>query len=136
MDAILQKIKDDGFRLTKVRKAMVKILFDQGCLLSSLDIQTKLSKLHIKADRTTIYRELCFLLEKNIIRKIQLGDDKTYYEIASGHHHHLVCTKCNTVKEIVIGQHLEEQEKKIYKKEKFKVLNHSLEFYGLCKNCI
>ena len=135
MDAILQKIKNDGFRLTKVRKAMVKILFEQGCLLASSDIQTKLSKLHIKADRTTIYRELQFLLEENIIRKIQLGDDKAYYEISAGHHHHLVCTKCNNIKEIVIGQHLEQQEKKIYQKEKFKVLAHSLEFYGICSNC-
>jgi Fur family transcriptional regulator, ferric uptake regulator len=136
MDAILQKIKDNGFRLTKIRKAMIRILLDQGCLLASSDIHVRLSKLRIKADRTTIYRELCFLLENNIIRKIQLGDDKTYYEISAGHHHHLVCNKCNKVKEIVIGQHLEEQEKKIYKKEKFKVSSHSLEFYGLCNKCL
>jgi len=136
MDTILQKIKEGGYRLTKVRKAMVEIIFNEGCLITSLDIQKRLSRLNIKANRTTIYRELCFLLENNIIKKIQLGDNKTYYEISAGHHHHLVCIKCNKVKEIVVGQHLEGQEKKIYKKEKFKVLNHSLEFYGLCSNCL
>lgn len=135
MDTILQKIKADGYRLTKIRKAMVMILCNQRCLIASSDMQTRLSKSHIKADRTTIYRELRFLLEKNIIRKIQLGDDKTYYEISAEHHHHLVCTKCNKIKEIVIGKHLEEQEKKIYKKEKFKITSHSLEFYGLCHKC-
>ena len=136
METILQKIKEDGFRLTKVRKAMVDIFCDEKCLLSLSEIKAKLTNLHVKTDRTTVYRELLFLFEKNIIRKVQLGDDKTYYEISAGHHHHLVCTRCNKVKEVVIGQHLEEEEKKIYKKERFKVLNHSLEFYGLCSNCL
>jgi Fur family ferric uptake transcriptional regulator len=133
---ILEKIKEDGHRLTRVRKAMIGIFSDKKCVLDSSEIIIKLSKLHIKADRTTVYRELCFLLEKNVIRKVQLSDNKTYYEIASGHHHHLVCTKCNDVKEIVLSQHLEEQEKKIYRKETFKVCSHSLEFYGLCSNCL
>ena len=133
---ILEKIKEDGYRLTKVRKAMAKILLDEGCLLTSADILSRLSLLRLKADRTTVYRELCFLLEKNIIKKIQLADNKIYYEICAGHHHHLVCTKCNVVKEIVLGRHLDQQEKKIYKKEKFKVLSHSLEFYGLCSKCM
>ncbi|NTV41469.1 MAG: transcriptional repressor [Candidatus Moranbacteria bacterium] len=132
---ILEKIKADGHRLTKVRKAMVQILVSQGCLLTALDIQQKLKKLQAKADRSTVYRELCFLLEEKIIRKIQLGDDKTYYEISTGHHHHLICNKCNKVQKIVIGEPLKTQEKKINQKEKFKVLSHSLEFYGLCRKC-
>jgi Fur family transcriptional regulator, ferric uptake regulator len=136
MESILLGIKNAGFRLTAVRKAMVKIFFENGCLLTSSDIHVELSKLCIKADRTTIYREVQFLLEKKIIRKIQIGDDKTYYEISTGHHHHLVCNKCNGIKEVILGQHLEDQEKKIYKKEKFKVLSHSLEFYGLCDKCV
>ena len=94
MDAILQKIKNDGHRLTKVRKAMANIFCDEKCLLSLSEINGKLAKLHMKTDRTTIYREILFLLEKNVIRKIQLSDNKTYYEIADSHHHHLVCTNC------------------------------------------
>jgi Fur family transcriptional regulator, ferric uptake regulator len=135
MDTILQKIKNDGRRLTKVRKAIIKILFDDGCLLSPVDIARKLLSLNIKADRTTIYRGLVFLLENNIIKKIQLDDNKLYYEICSKHHHHLICTKCNDIKEVVLGKHLGKQEMMIYKKDKFKVLSHSLEFYGLCEKC-
>ena len=136
MDTILQKIKDDGFRLTTVRKAMVRILFDENRPLTSSDIQAGLLSLHIKADRTTVYRELLFLLDRLIVKKIKFDDHKMHYEICSGHHHHLVCTKCSAVKEIVLGEHLEQQEKKIYRKEKFKVLSHSLEFYGLCSKCL
>ncbi|NTU66827.1 MAG: transcriptional repressor [Candidatus Moranbacteria bacterium] len=136
MDNILQKIKKDGFRLTKIRKAMVGIFVGEKKPITSSEIQEGLSLVDIKADRTTVYRELLFLLERKIIKKIQFSDHKMYYEICSDHHHHLVCLKCNSVKEIVLEGHLERQEKDIYAKEKFKVLEHSLEFYGLCEKCI
>ncbi len=136
MDTILQRIRNDGFRLTRVRAAMVKILFDENRPLTSSDIRAQLFSLRIKADRTTIYRELLFLLERNVVKTVQFADHKIHYEICVEHHHHLVCTKCNKVIEIVLGEHLEEQEKEIYKKENFKVISHSLEFYGLCGNCM
>ncbi len=136
MDTILQRIRNDGFRLTKVRTAMVKILFDENRPLTSSDIQAQLSTLHVKADRTTVYRELLFLLEHDVVKTVRFADHKIHYEICTDHHHHLVCTKCNKVIEIVLGEHLEEQEKEIYKREHFKVISHSLEFYGLCGSCM
>ncbi len=136
INSILEKIKEDGHRLTKIRKAMVKIFSEENCLLTLSEFIARLKTQNLKGDRTTIYRGLCFLLEKNIIRKIQLADHKVYYELTSEHHHHLVCTKCNKVQKIVLDKHLEEQEREIYKKEKFKVSSHSLEFYGLCSHCL
>jgi Fur family transcriptional regulator, ferric uptake regulator len=136
MDAILRRIRNDGFRLTRIRTAMVKILFDESRPLTSSDIQAQLSSSGVKADRTTVYRELLFLLERTIIKTVQFADHKMHYEICVDHHHHLVCTKCNKVIEIVLGEHLEEQEKEIYRRENFKVSSHSLEFYGLCGNCL
>ena len=135
MDAILQRIKNSGFRLTRIRTAMVKILFDENRPLTSSAIQTQLSSLGVEANRTTVYRELLFLLERNIVKRVQFTDHKMHYEICVEHHHHLVCIKCNKVIEIVLGEHLEEQEKEIYGRENFKVISHSLEFYGLCGNC-
>ncbi|MFA7208780.1 MAG: transcriptional repressor [Parcubacteria group bacterium] len=136
IDGIFEKIKSDGHRLTKIRKAMIGILFADKCLLSASEIRARLSASGLAADRTTVYRELGFLLGKNIIKEIRIADRKTYYEIVSPeHHHHLVCTKCNRVQEIAMGNHLKRQEDRIYRNEKFKVLAHSLEFYGLCRNC-
>ncbi|NTW89810.1 MAG: transcriptional repressor [Candidatus Moranbacteria bacterium] len=135
-DAILERMKRDGYRLTKVRKAMVEAFSDEGCLLSPADIKARISASRIHADRTTVYRELCFLTENDIIRKTRLANGAAYYELASNHHHHLICTKCSGVQKVVMGRHLEEQEKRIYKDENFKVVSHSLEFYGLCRHCL
>ena len=136
LNSILEKIKGDGHRLTRIRRAMVKIFSEESCLLTLPEFLARLKALNLKGDRTTVYRGLCFLLEKDIIRKIQLADNKVYYELTSEHHHHLVCTKCNRVQKIVLDKHLEEQEREIYQKKKFKVSSHSLEFYGVCSHCL
>ena len=135
MDEILKKIKSDGFRVTNIRLALVRIMFKAKKPLASSDIRHRLSLLGIKADRITVYRSLLFLLERKVIIKIRFSDHKMRYEICAGHCHHLVCTRCKNVKKIVLGKHLESQEIKIYQKEDFKVTSHSLEFYGLCGNC-
>ncbi|MDZ4385269.1 MAG: transcriptional repressor, partial [Candidatus Moranbacteria bacterium] len=86
IDNIFEKIKLDGHRLTKIRKAMIGILFADKCLLSASEIRTRLSASGLTADRTTVYRELGFLLGKNIIKEIRIADRKTYYEIVSPEH--------------------------------------------------
>lgn len=132
---ILKKIKDGGHRLTRTRRAIVEILCRNKCLLTPAEILAGLRKQHLKTDRTTVYRELGFLLENNLVRKTQTEGNKIYYEIPSEHHHHLICTRCRRVQKITLPDHLKKQERKIFQTQKFQVAFHSLEFYGLCQKC-
>ena len=134
MEDIHKKIKISGGRLTKVKKAIVSILFENQCLLSKIDITERLYKRKITPNRSTIYRELQYLIKHNIILKNTIsGVD--YLEIPQDHHHHLVCVKCNAIKKIDIGRHLKNQEKQIRQQNKFNITKHSLEFYGYCREC-
>ncbi|MFA6376865.1 MAG: Fur family transcriptional regulator [Candidatus Paceibacterota bacterium] len=136
IDNIIEKIKRDGGRVTKIRRTIVDVIYNQNCLITPPQILKQLDLNRIKTDRTTVYRELCFLLDRGIIRKIQLADQNTYYEMCGEHHHHLVCTKCKRINKIVLDKHLEAQEKEILEKENFKVQSHLLEFYGICSKCL
>jgi Fur family ferric uptake transcriptional regulator len=135
MEEIIKKIKDKGGRLTKTRLNIVSILSEGHVLFSSKEILEKLRKSGQKVDRTTVYRELQFLLEKEIVKQILLSDTKTRYEIAQKHHHHLICTRCKNIKEVNLKKDLKKEEKEINNKSGFKVTNHTLEFYGLCAKC-
>jgi len=81
-----------------------------------------------------MYRELLFLAKNNIITKETIAE-KDYFELPTDHHHHLVCTGCNTIKKVVIGRHLQKEEKQLEKDNEFVITNHSIEFFGLCRNC-
>ena len=131
----VENIKSNGFRITSSRRAIVKILCNAKIPITATQILNKLLDLKLETNRITIYRELCFLTENDFAQKIQLADHKMYYEISAEHHHHLICTKCRLVKKIILGNHLEKQEQDMCKKEKFKSVTHSLEFYGVCKRC-
>lgn len=83
-----------------------------------------------------MYRELDFLVAQKIIRELRFRDGTRRYEITpSDHHHHIVCVDCNAIEHISLEKDLEKEEKIIAQKNEFKVLSHSLEFYGLCSRC-
>jgi len=136
LEEVYQMVKSNGGRFTKVRRAVIEILFSASQPLSALDIIQNLKEIKILVNRTTVYRELLYLVENDIVKEIKFKDNLRYFEISQNHHHHLVCTNCHTIKEITLGDHLEKQEKHIWRKEKFKVIDHALEFYGLCKKCV
>ena len=114
---IYQQIKAGGGRLTKVRKELVRILLEEKCLISQTKILTKLYNKGTIPNRSTVYRELQFLMKNNILIKNTLaGID--YYEIPQDHHHHLVCLGCNLISKVKLDTHLGKQEKKLAKQNK------------------
>jgi len=134
IETIYKTIKSKGKRLSKVRKAIIGILHQSPCLLSTSEILACLKSHKIEPNRSTMYRELMFLAKNNIVIKNTIGH-KDFFELPTDHHHHLVCTNCNAIKKVVIGRHLHKQEKQLEKENGFVIKSHSIEFYGLCRNC-
>ncbi len=124
-------------RSTPVHQALLKILAKNQAPLSAFEILAKLHAKKLLVNKTTVYRQLTLLEEQNLIHTVRLSDRSVRYELVNekNHHHHLVCVKCNDVKEVSLKNHLDKQEKVIEKNKGFKITRHSLEFFGLCFNC-
>ena len=136
LEEIIQKLKQAGFRITAIRKAVAYAIFKSKKPLAYFDIQKILSKNKISANKATIYRELAFLKEQKIIRELQLIGESKYYELMpKGHHHHVICQNCQIIDHVELEKDLKNEEAIILKNIKFKILTHSLEFYGLCQKC-
>lgn len=133
---ILAQLKEKGFRITKTRIAVLQMLCSAQAPLSALQILQQLKQQHIQVNKTTVYRELTFLKEQHIIREIEFGDNHSYVELALGeHHHHVRCIQCKRVEDIDVEDQLHLAQQQIAKKSQFQVMNHSLEFFGLCVEC-
>ncbi len=123
-------------RLTRIRKAMLDLLTKSRQPLSSPDIQATFLRKKISVNKTTIYRELAFLKAQNMVRQLQFVDHAKRYEIMpDNHHHHIVCVNCKKVGHVELAKDLDEAERSISKTMNFKIMNHSLEFFGLCRKC-
>jgi len=136
--------KRDAFRWTLTRKAILDLLRGTSKHLSAKEIYENLLKLYPGIGLSTVYRTLDLLARSELINKLDIGDGKSRYEYRSdqkkAHHHHLVCTKCGKIIDYsdFIDDEVElfiEAEKNIFSKYKFRVQDHNIEFYGLCKNC-
>lgn len=135
-ERLLEGLKTKGYRSSKIRTALVEILFEARAPLAVPELLELLSSRDFDANKTTIYRELTALKRENIVREVQFGENKKRYEIMpEDHHHHLICIECDRVEDVELVNDLNAIEKKISSEHRFTILNHALEFYGLCKNC-
>ena len=111
-----------------IKKQLTTLLEKSEYPISVPEILSK-----VKANKTTIYRELDEFLTKGVIGEVEFGDGKKRYELKShGHHHHLVCKNCGKIEDVEID------EKRLLKginNSNFLIENHSIEFFGKCANC-
>lgn len=129
-------LKEGGFRITPVRRAILELLVGAKKPISAEELLKRLGSMNLSPNKTTVYRELDFLEAQKLIRSLSLNPERRMYEITgAGHHHHLMCMKCEQVEDVAMEDDMKAYEKRLGKKSSFKILDHSLEFFGLCKNC-
>lgn len=132
-------------RYSSKRRAIVAMLETSDRPLTIIEI-LQLSK-NFKGTKNAIvqsslYRNLVVLEEVGAVQKVVSTDDNGRYELNEeilGHHHHLLCSKCGDVRDVVIPENLEKNLDatltQIAKRSGFKLDQHRLDLIGRCKKC-
>ena len=81
----------------------------------------------------TVYRNLKMLSDNDIILKLDIGTGTEHYDGFTHEHYHLVCGDCSSISDIEVN--LEALNKKAEELSGGEIKNHTLIFYGKCKNC-
>jgi len=137
------RFKGCGYRMTLARQAVLDVLSDSKEHLSADEIYNLAKKKNPDIGLTTIYRTTDILSAQGLLHRFDFGDKRARFELSDspkGHHHHLVCTKCNRIidyddfidDEVKL---LKQTESKLSKKYNFSIENHLIQFYGTCKDC-
>lgn len=134
--SILARMRAHGYKYTRVRELVIEQLTSHATPLGYLEINQYVAERYKTVNKTTIYRELNFLLGLKIIKELDFGDGKKRYELADRpHHHHLICSRCKHVADIMLDENFQNKENEIFAKTKFIITSHVLEFFGLCASC-
>ena len=123
-------------RLTEQRKEILSILLNSSKPVSAKFIHKHLKEKIEKCRLSTVYRNLSTFKKLNIIREINsINNDKKLYELFldDKHHHHLICTKCGEMKPLDCP--LEGYEEELKEKTNYKIIDHSINIYGICPAC-
>jgi Fur family ferric uptake transcriptional regulator len=78
---------------------------------------------------------LTLLEESEIVTSLSFGAQGKKYELgAKEHHDHMICTNCGLITEFV-DEEIEKRQHVISEQLGFKMTEHSMQIYGICKNC-
>lgn len=134
--SVIVELKDEGIRITKLRRTIIEILAENKRPFSKVEIERFLKKRKILPHRTSLYRELEYLSSIDVLTPILFNDSSLHYELTDhGHHHHVICTNCHEVADVDLVRELHNEERRIEAATHFTVTHHSLEFFGLCSAC-
>ena len=139
INELKENLKEKGYKLTPQRRAILDIIIEkEGQHLTAEEMYDEVKKRCPDIGLATVYRTVLLLEEVNVIYKLDLNDGCSRYELVHSdeehRHHHLVCNKCKRVYEVQ-DDLLEELEERIEKTYKFKILDHSVKFFGICSEC-
>jgi Fur family ferric uptake transcriptional regulator len=85
---------------------------------------------------TTVYRTMKLFCECNLARANHFDEGRVRYEhqYKTAHHDHMICNQCGETIEFV-DQQIEKLQEKAAKHFGFKMTDHRMEIYGICKKC-
>ncbi|MCX6458571.1 MAG: Fur family transcriptional regulator [Actinobacteria bacterium] len=123
-----------NLRSTKQRKAVAEVLATISKFSSAQEVHSILFSRGEKVGLATVYRTLQALAETGAIDVLRNDGEALYRACSNDHHHHLVCTGCNKTTEISAPE-VEIWTEKIAREQGYVISGHTIEVFGLCKNC-
>lgn len=129
-------ILNNGLKYTGQRDQILDSFLSVEKHISIEELYNLIKKKNPEISYATVYRTMKLLSECGIAKESKFHGGITRYEHAydHGHHDHLVCIKCGSIKEFENPQ-IEVIQRKIAEENNFKVEDHKLEIYGICSRC-
>lgn len=134
-DARIKRIRESGNKLTHARLVVLEALEQFSNHPTSAEVLEAVNQIDESVGRASVFRALDLFTQLSIIRPTYVGTSAPQYVLMpDGHHHHIVCLKCNkTIEFQDCG--LEDLEATLEDRLGVRLTGHLLEFYGICKDC-
>lgn len=131
-----QELRNAGLKVTLPRVKILQILEGSATKhLSAEDVYKALLEADEDVGLATVYRVLTQFESAGLVMRHHFEGGHSVFELTSVEHHdHIVCNECGTVEEFY-DDLIEEQQEKIAKKYGFKITDHNMYLYGICKKC-
>jgi Fur family peroxide stress response transcriptional regulator len=135
MDTMINKLKERDFRITPQRLAVLKILAESKGHPSVEDIFKQVKPNFPTTSLATIYKTVNLLKKIGEVVELDFSEESNRYDGNKPYPHpHLICTKCKTIMDPDMAT-FEDLSKELARKTGYEILNHRLDFFGVCPRC-
>ncbi len=133
---IIQKLRDHGHKITPQRLAIVGILAKSEGHPSVENIYDQIKGVFPTMSLATVYRNIVLIKSLGEVLELGFPDGSNRYDgNQPTPHPHVICIKCKKIVDPDLDS-LDEMKKEVASETNFKILNHRLDFFGICSDCM
>ena len=131
-----QELRKAGLKVTLPRVKILQIMeSSQTKHLSAEDVYKALIEADEDVGLATVYRVLTQFESAGLVMRHHFEGGSSVFELTTiDHHDHIVCQICGSVEEFY-DEVIESQQEMIAEKYGFRITDHSMYLYGVCKDC-
>ena len=131
---IVDTLRNEGFRITPQRIAIIKYVIDTQSHPSAEGIHKIIQKKYPMVSLATVYKTLDLLRKMSMIQELGFANGSARYEANVGKHINIVCVRCGRIEDV--DEHsLSGLESKVAEKSKYEIFSRRFELYGHCNEC-
>lgn len=120
--------------MTNQRRAILDFLQSGKVHATPEEVYAAVKQKLPRVSKATVYRNLNFLVEKGLIRRLKIKD-VACYEAKRDKHHHVICKKCGRIMDFKSDELTSYALSLAKDFEEAEVVSANTIFYGICKNC-
>jgi Fur family peroxide stress response transcriptional regulator len=132
--AFEDRCREAGFPLTVQRRVILETMLRRDDHPTAEQIHEAVQARVPEISRATVYRALESLVRLGVIRRAHHLGPATRFDSNTGHHHHLVCVRCNCVTDFEDAR-LDSLPLPDRSRTGFQTVDYSVHFTGLCAEC-
>jgi Fur family transcriptional regulator, peroxide stress response regulator len=135
-ETIIQKLRGNGHKITPQRLAIVKILAKSEGHPSVEHIHARVKEDFPTMSLATVYKNIILIKSLGEVLELGFPDGSNRYDgNKPTPHPHVICIKCKKIVDPDLDS-LDEMQKEVAAETNFKILNHRLDFFGICRDCL
>jgi len=130
----MKKHSQKIFRQSKQRTRILELLRSTEIHPTADWLYEKLKYEFPRLSLGTVYRNLSFLIEQGLAKKINFGSTFDRFEANIKPHYHLICESCGKIHDIKMPVY-KDLNLEVEQLTNFTIHYHNLEFFGICAEC-
>jgi Fur family ferric uptake transcriptional regulator len=135
-EILAEYLRSKGLKKTGPRFNILDVFLSTSGHISAYELRDLIKKRYPGIGFSTVYRTLSIFVECGLANEVNFGDGLARYEKAfrRATHGHLICSRCGRTEEFD-SRVVENVQKQVVARHKYKPQGYRFEIYGLCSKC-
>jgi Fur family peroxide stress response transcriptional regulator len=135
LESMLKKLREHQFRITPQRIAILKVLASTSEHPTVERIYAQVKSDFPTTSLATVYKTVTLLKELDEVLELGFPEGSNRYDGNNPYPHpHVICLKCKKIVDPDLSG-LADMTRELKKETGFKIINHRLDFFGICPGC-